>query len=75
MIYTTRTLALVVAPEGQPVYAETATRVEIVSEGAGEFVEITQQDRKPGVVAIGPEEWPALRKAIDKLIGECANDE
>ena len=42
-----------------------ATDIEIVGEGAGEFVEVTQHTEESGKVQIDPEEWPAIREAID----------
>ncbi len=45
-----------------------STIVEIVDEGGGEFVVVKQTT---GEVRIDPGEWPAIRKAINRLIKEC----
>lgn len=72
MNYIERITVLTVLPEGQPLFSEQATEVQIVDEAAGEFVEVSQHGRTDlGKIAIRPEEWPALREAIDHLIGEC----
>lgn len=74
MNYETRVTAMVVAPKGEPIYSEQATTVQIDDEAAGEFVVVSQEGgRAPekGKISINPEEWPALRKAIDRLVKEC----
>lgn len=72
MKYETRVTALVVLPVGQPTFSEMATTVEIADEAAGEFVEVKQRGRIDiGKIQINPEEWPALRAAIDRMIAEC----
>ena len=48
-----------------------ATDIEIVGEGAGEFVEVTQHTEESGKVQIDPEEWPAIREAIDCAVKLC----
>lgn len=75
MKYETRVTALVVLPVGQPTFSEMATTVEICDEAAGEFVEVKQRGRIDiGKIQINPEEWPALRDAIDRLIAECRSE-
>ena len=72
--YETRVTRLTVAPIGRPIFDEQATRVEIANEAAGEFVEVTQEGRENGTISIEPGEWPALRAAIDQLIGDCRDE-
>lgn len=71
--YITRTTQVVVLPEDQPIFSELATTVTIVDEGAGEeFVEVGQSGHiSLGKIAINPNEWPALREAIDMMIAQC----
>ncbi len=72
MKMTTRTTQVFVLPEGQPLYAESATKIEITDEAAGEFVTIDQSGTSDfGKIAINPEEWPAIREVVDKMIAEC----
>lgn len=70
--YRVRTTKLLVGPVGEPFYSEMCTEVYIESEGAGEFVIVEQHARVDlGKIAINPDEWPALRDAINQMIGEC----
>lgn len=71
--YITRTTRLSILPEGEDLSSAEATEVEIVDEGAGEFVVVTQAgaDRQPVQWRINPEEWDWLRPAIDKMIENC----
>ena len=67
-----RVLSVVVAPEGEAIFSESATVVRIEDEGGGEYV-VVSQESVPGLgnIAINPEEWPALRDAIDRMVKEC----
>lgn len=70
--YEIRTVALLVNRKGCDIFEDTATRVEIVDEAGGEFVEVRQSAYTiNGVIGITSEEWPLLREAIDRLISEC----
>ena len=73
MEYETRTLALVVVKKDAPIFDETATRIEIVDEAAGEFVEVSQcvPGRENGIISIEKNDWKQVRAAINKLISEC----
>lgn len=73
MTTTTRVTRLHVAPEGEPIYTERAFTVEVEDEAGGEFLLIHCLDTscKNGQLRIDPKEWPALRDAIERMIGEC----
>lgn len=73
--YETRITRLTVAPRGEATFSEQATHIEIDDEAAGEFVSVSQ-DRCNGkqCFLIDPEEWPALRDAIDRMVKECRPD-
>ena len=74
--YITRTTQVAVLPEDQPIFSEMATKVTIVDEGAGEFVEVGQSGHiSLGKIAINPNEWPALREAIDMMIAQLRHVE
>lgn len=75
MKYYTRVTRLVVLPEGESLYVEAATTVEIDDEAAGEFVIVRQDGRTDSSIAIDPDEWPELRAAIDRLVGDCKESE
>lgn len=68
-IITTR---LTVVPEGEPIYSEMATHVDMQDEAAGPFVELAQigkiGDEGRSVIRIDLEEWPTIRGAIDQMI-------
>lgn len=66
--YEERLMKIMVAPVGEATFSELSTFIEIVDEAAGEFVRVEQED---GAVNITPEEWPAVRAAIDRMIGLC----
>lgn len=71
-----RVTAVTVCKKGEPIFSDYATRVEIVDEAAGEFVEVSQAGREGGgKIAIASDEWPALRDAIDELIAACRDQE
>ena len=70
----TRITRISVTPEGCSLFELSATHIDIVDEAAGEFVTLTQHtDDRHGdhVVNINPDEWPAIRAAVNKLIKEC----
>ncbi len=70
--YETRNIAVCVLPKGEEIFSEQATTVTIVDEAGGEYLEVSQSGRTDlGKIAINPEEWPALRSAIDKMIEQC----
>lgn len=72
MTFEKRVTAITVCKVGEPIFSDYATRVEIVDEAAGEFVEVSQAGREGGgKIAIDSDEWPALRDAIDQLLNDC----
>ena len=73
-----RVLSIVVLPESDPIFSEMATRVDIVDEAGGEFVKVSQNLGRTdgdGAIFVSPDEWPALRQAIDRMVGECRSEE
>ena len=74
--YESRVTAMTVVPKTQPIFSEQATTITIVDESGGEFVEVCQSGRSDlGKIAINPEEWPALRDAIQLMIEHCRENE
>ena len=69
----TRPVAWVVKPIGEPIFSEMSTRVEIVDEAGGEFIEVT--DGRLSKIQINPEEWPELKQAIETAICWCNKPE
>jgi hypothetical protein len=72
MKYETRITEWTIVPEGDPIFSERATRISIVDDGGGEFVEVEQEE--VGKIQIDPTEWPVLRAAIDKAVEQCRDD-
>jgi hypothetical protein len=70
-----RVTRLSVLPAKEPLFSERCTNVSIVDESAGEFLEVEQQsdrtDAKSQTIQISPEEWPALKQAIERMLAEC----
>jgi hypothetical protein len=57
-----------VVPVGEAIFSEWAVSVSICDESAGEFIVVGQQE---GSLRIDPHEWPAIRDAIDEMVGMC----
>ena len=70
--YVTRTKTLIVLPDGEPIFSERATEIYIEDDAGGEYVVIDQSgnERENGV-AVWRSDWPAIRDAVEKLLGEC----
>jgi hypothetical protein len=70
--YNVITTRLTVVPDGEPIFSEYATHVEMQDEAAGAFVELVQvgklDDAGRNVVRINADEWPAIRGAIDQML-------
>lgn len=71
--YQTRIVKLAVVPEGEPIYALGVTDVEIIDESGGEFVKVSQEPDggTTQAILIDPDEWPAIRAAINRMVGMC----
>jgi hypothetical protein len=72
MNYETRTVSVMVLPEGEAIFCEHGTTIEVCDESAGEFV-VVSQHATPGYgkVAFEQSNWPAVRDAIERMLGEC----
>ena len=66
--YEARVTMITVAPEGETTFSEAATTVMVQDEGAGEFVVIHQDDAE---IRFDPDEWPTLRRAINRIVRSC----
>ena len=73
---TTIITKLCVVPSGKPIYDEAATTVGLDDEGGGLFVTIRQEENlSTNEVKIDPEEWPAIRAAVNRMVRECGKVE
>lgn len=72
--YIQRTTEIIIAPEGEPVFSELATRIKIEDNAGGEYLHIEQQkdctENMNQIIEIAPEEWLAIRAGIDYMMGE-----
>jgi len=70
-----RVTQLHVMPRGKPTFDEQATIVDIIDEAVGEFLNVRQHktQERPGI-DIDQAEWPAIREAIDYMIGQCRRE-
>lgn len=67
-----RVTRIAVGPADELLFSEMVTTVEIVDESGGEFVEVSQHGAPEiGKIQISPEEWPALRAAINRMMRQC----
>lgn len=65
-------VALMVRPVGEPIYSEMATTIRLDDETDGPYIIIEQSGRMDiGKVAINPEEWPAIRDAVEQMFALC----
>lgn len=65
--YIVRTTKMTVLPDDSELYDELAITIEIVDDGAGEFIEMTQDGE---TTRFGAEEWPIIREAIERMVAE-----
>ena len=64
----TTQITVITVPNEQedfPIYTENSIVINVLDEGAGEFISLTRGNR--GDIRIDKEEWPTFRKVIDKL--------
>ena len=73
--YNHRTLAIAVMPKTEPIFSDLCTHIEIADEAAGEFVTVYQHSRDYTPIRIDPDEWPAIRDAIEHMIDEIKRHE
>lgn len=73
MSHEARVTRIHILPAAAPIYDERGFSVEIDDEAGGEFVVVNCNDElcAVGQIRVDPGEWPALRAAIDQMIGEC----
>ena len=73
-----RTTKMTVLPEGEPLYSEQATTIEIIDDPAGPFLAIHQDFDDPaysGKTIITPEDWPTIRATIETMLKEIQDNE
>ena len=75
--YETRVTRVTVLPEGEPIFSERATHIEIEDEASGDFVKVSQEgghtDNSKFVCFGDRSEWTAIRSAVDTMFNEIEN--
>lgn len=75
MSFDTITIGLAVLPQGAALYDEACTIItmdhEVGNDGHEPIVTLRQSDddAKLGQIRIAADEWPAIRAAVEKLLG------
>ena len=74
MKYIQRTMSIMILPEGENIFCETATTIAVADDAAGEFLKISQCNDgiEKGKISVESEEWPAIRDGIDFMFAEIA---
>lgn len=76
--YIERITKITILPEGEPIFSEMATHIEVEDEAAGEYLIVSQDgghvDSKPNSISISPDEWPKIKAAIDKMMKSLRED-
>ena len=67
-----RVTRLTIAPEGEPIFSESVTHIDIEDEAAGEYIKLRQihDQSQPGEVSIVPSDWPLIKEAVETLMKE-----
>lgn len=67
---------IIVHPEGEPLFDESATHVAIDDEGGGHYLIITQfpDDPEPGQIRLDPDELEQVYFAAQQLLTQHNND-
>jgi hypothetical protein len=66
-----RVTQITIVPEGEPIFSELGYTVKIEDNAAGEFIEVQDHSDDEGRISINPEDWPALRRAINRMAKNC----
>ena len=72
MTYRTILGQLLVVPDGKAMGDEGVTIIGMDNEGGGAFVTVRQEGQlNANEIRIDPDEWPAVRAAINRMVREC----
>jgi hypothetical protein len=76
MKYTQTIKTIIVHPEGEPLFDESATHVAIDDEGGGYYLIITQfpDDPEPGQIRLDPDELEQVYFAAQQLLTQHKNN-
>lgn len=61
-----------VIPSGKTMDDEGVTIIGMADEGGGAFVTVRQEEQlNSNEIRIDPDEWPAVRAAVNRMVREC----
>ena len=68
-----RVTRLTVCPDGEPIYSELCTHIEIEEDGGREIIKVTQQSGhieadKQSISLVNINEWKAIKDAVAELM-------
>ena len=70
---------MTILPEGDPIFSEQATHIEVVQEAGGDcFLKITQDGDDPiyvGSVCIDHDNWPTIKATIETMLNDIKKHE
>lgn len=66
-----RVTQITLIPEGEPLFSEHGHTIKIDDEASGEFIVIEDHNEEYGKIAFNHEDWPALRRAINRMVKNC----
>lgn len=69
--YETLVTRISIVPKGEALYHDRGWTVEIEDESSGEFLIVRSMSDREWTIRMDPEEWPALREAIDSMVARC----
>jgi len=75
MDYEVRIMKTIVLPVRESIFSEQATSIEIIDEGGGEFLKVSQQNGcGKGEIVLEPNDWPDVREEINRMMSFCRKD-
>ena len=68
-----RIASLVVCRKGKQLFDEGTTKISLEDDAAGEYIVLQQfaDSLENGQMKLDPDEWPVVRKAIDRMVKSC----
>jgi hypothetical protein len=68
--YRVRPVKWIVGPQGEPIFSERNTEIEIDDESGGEYVRLRQHNDEADGIAMDPDEWNWIYHAINEAFDE-----
>jgi lysyl-tRNA synthetase class II len=64
---------IILAPKGEPIFSESAYKIEICDEASGQFVQVSSElgSSESGTIAINVEDWQELKECINDMMNQA----